>query len=245
MRVVLRPAAASSLSGPLRFIVDSGSSFDIANMKECTRGSLARVVGLNPPLKMCTVNGNVTVANGLRIEVPALRKGLRFALMPHSPSIISLGRRCMLDGYAFHWPRLQTPYLIDPNGQRIELEVGNFVPYISSVPRNVANPNGTTGVPPPPAMASEDVEPVEFDPDARSSNSAEPVIDRVDSVEPKQTSWPKAEEEVESSGGSSAEEYELATTPEREKELRRIARSTEHGMTHLPKNAYCKWCQRA
>ena len=55
---------------------------------------------------------------------------------------------------------------------------------------------------------------------------------------------PKPEEEYES-GDSSEEDYEMATTPEREKELRRIARSLEHAMTHLPKNLYCKWCQRA
>ena len=126
VRVVLRPAAASSLSGPLRFIVDSGSCFDIANMKECTRRSLARVIGLDPPLEMSTVNGRVTVTKGLRIEVPALKKGVDFALMPNSPSIISLGRRCMLDGYAFHWPAGTSPYLIDPSGQRIDLEVDNY-----------------------------------------------------------------------------------------------------------------------
>ena len=78
VRVVLRPATASSLSGPLRFIVDSGSCFDIANMKECTRSALARVINLDRPLEMSTVNGPVTVSKGLRIEVPALKKGVDF-----------------------------------------------------------------------------------------------------------------------------------------------------------------------
>ena len=70
MRVSVKPAAASALSGPLRFIMDSGSAFDIANSKECSRELLARVIGLDPPLEMSTVNGVITVVDGLKIEVP-------------------------------------------------------------------------------------------------------------------------------------------------------------------------------
>ena len=99
MIVTLKPKEASVLSGPLRYIMDSGSAFDIANLDECSMELLARVVNLDPALEMSTVNGQITVADGLKIEVPALRKGLEFALLPNSLSIISFGRRCMLDGF--------------------------------------------------------------------------------------------------------------------------------------------------
>ena len=102
--LTLKPVAASALSGPLRFIVDSGSAFDIANSAECSRELLARVINLDPTLEMSTVNGPITVNDRLKNDVPALRKGMEFALLPNSPSIISLGRRCMLDGFEFHWP---------------------------------------------------------------------------------------------------------------------------------------------
>ena len=82
--------------------MDSGSAFDIAKLSECSKGLLARVANLDPELEMSTVNGVITVVDGPKIEVPALKKGLDFALLPNSPSIISLGRRCMLDGFAFH-----------------------------------------------------------------------------------------------------------------------------------------------
>ena len=52
--------------------------------------------------------------------------------MPNSPSIISLGKLCMLEGFSLHWERGQTPYLLDPSDQRIELEVDRFVPHITS-----------------------------------------------------------------------------------------------------------------
>ena len=71
MTVTLKLVAASALSGPLRFIVDSGSAFDIANSAECSRELLVRVINLDPALEMSTVNGPITVTDGFKIEVPA------------------------------------------------------------------------------------------------------------------------------------------------------------------------------
>ena len=130
VRVRLKPKSSSDLCGPLRYIIDSGSAFDIANLKECSSALLARVCNLDPSLEMSTVNGHITVTDGLRIEVPALRRNMQFALLPHSPSIISLGRFCMLSGFSLHWPARQAPYLVDPDGRRIDLVVENYVPYI-------------------------------------------------------------------------------------------------------------------
>ena len=90
VRVQLKPKSDSILCGPLRYIVDSGSAFHIANKREISSELLARVCNLDPALEMSTVNGHLTVSDGLRIEVPALRRGMEFALLPHSPSIISL-----------------------------------------------------------------------------------------------------------------------------------------------------------
>ena len=46
-------------------------SFDIANLDECSRELLAKVSIFNPALEMHTVNGRLTVRDGLRIEIPA------------------------------------------------------------------------------------------------------------------------------------------------------------------------------
>ena len=56
--------------------------------------------------------------------------------MPESPSIISLGRLCMLDGFSLHWPAGESPFIIDPTGHRIDMTVHGFVPYISSAPHD-------------------------------------------------------------------------------------------------------------
>ena len=88
----------------------------------------------------------------------------------------------MLDGFEFHWPRGQVPYLLDPNNKRIELIVDNFVPYISSGGGSTGRTNFETG---PlsttasqgrtlfPATGNESRE-AEYDPAARSSGHVEP-----------------------------------------------------------------------
>ena len=127
----------------------------------------------------------------------------------------------MIEGYSFYWPAGNSPYLVDPTGQRIDLEVDNYVPFISSINKmTVANPDISHGLPPPPALANEGEDMPPDDPGTGSStdhtNGSKVIIDG--------PPMPKPEEEYES-GDSSEEDYEMATTPEREKELRRTARS--------------------
>ena len=73
-------------------------------VRECSESLLSDRVRLKRSVEMHTVNGNVTVDEGLRIAVPTLEKEMEFILLPNSPPIISIGRRCMVDGYEFHWP---------------------------------------------------------------------------------------------------------------------------------------------
>ena len=108
--MVLRPAGAASVPQGLEYyIADTGSSFDIVPIRECSDDLLAGQLRLERSLEMSTVNGNVSVNEALRIAIPALEKDLEFALVPNSPLIISIGRRCMLDGFEFHWPQVRHP----------------------------------------------------------------------------------------------------------------------------------------
>ena len=105
----------------------------------------------------------------------------------------------MLEGYSFYWPAGTSPYLIDPNGQKIDLEVDNYVPFISSANKpTVANPDVSHGLPPPPALANEGVDMPKDDPGTSSStdHGSKVVIDG--------PPLPAPEEEYES--GNSSEE---------------------------------------
>ena len=49
----------------------------------------------------------------------------------------------MLSGFSLQWPNAKAPYLIDPSGQRIDLFVDNYVPYISNAQLGTAADGGT------------------------------------------------------------------------------------------------------
>ena len=45
--------------------------------------------------------------------------------------MMSMGKRCVDLGYSFIWPSGKTPYMIDPNGDIIEMTVRDYIPYIN------------------------------------------------------------------------------------------------------------------
>ena len=175
--MILRPATAAQKSkGPKRYIADTGSAFDIVPIMECDDEVLTQKFVLRKALEMSTVNGPVKVNEGIRLAVPTLNRDIEFVLMPDSPPIVSVGKLCIQKGYQFHWFKNEAPYLIDPNGHRINMVVDNFVPYISSdngkTPEghNVASTSDTTGAVRLPATANEERWDSDIpDPDAKAS----------------------------------------------------------------------------
>ena len=47
-----------------------------------------------------------------------------------TPSVLSLGKRCMEQGYSFIWPSGRGPYMINSDGDKIKMEVRDLIPYV-------------------------------------------------------------------------------------------------------------------
>ena len=45
--------------------------------------------------------------------------------------MISMGKRCVDLGYSFVWPAGKTPFMLDSNGNIIEMAVKDYIPYVS------------------------------------------------------------------------------------------------------------------
>ena len=57
--------------------------------------------------------------------------GFESVVMPETPSVISVGERCMAFGYGFYWPLWsQKPYLTTPAGGRVDLTMFGRIPYL-------------------------------------------------------------------------------------------------------------------
>ena len=51
-------------------------------------------------------------------------------VLDDTPSVLSVGKRCMKQGYGFVWPPGDNPFMINPDGKRISLFVNGDIPYV-------------------------------------------------------------------------------------------------------------------
>ena len=97
--------------------------------------------------------GTMLVFLSLRLLVAppicALTKGLdkliEAYVLDSTPSLLSLGKRCMELGYRFVWEPFTHPKFFDPDGRRIAVEVINNIPYL--VPSETEIVAGRTDLP--------------------------------------------------------------------------------------------------
>ena len=109
-------------------------------------------------------------------------------VMQNTPSLISIGKRCMEQGYTFTWPAGELPVLQGPNGKEIVLDVLNNVPYLPASRCNFSSPatNQYPDIPavPAPSALSGDVikEGTEDLPSAPEGHPGSPDLDPPASV---------------------------------------------------------------
>ena len=91
--------------GARAFIIDSGASVDATGKKLAElhlptfiREKLNRGV-------MNTANGKITVNCGVRMSIASWDLQSDFTIMPATPELVSMGRRCWEDEYTFVWVR--------------------------------------------------------------------------------------------------------------------------------------------
>jgi len=105
--------------GPERWLVDTGSAFDLIGRSDvpdwCAR--------LATPTE-----GMVELSTG------PFKQHVSPLLLESSPPVLSVGKRCMEEGYSFHWPSGRESYLISPDCVKHVLGVDNMVPYLPDPP---------------------------------------------------------------------------------------------------------------
>eukprot|EP00959_Pyramimonas_sp_CCMP1952_P465366 9488169-Pyramimonas_sp.AAC.1 len=92
-----------------------------------------RLIRKLPQSILLNIAGGESQALGsVRIACPKFKGGsFNASVMPETPCAISVGERCMDRGFSFFWPAGQKPYLLLPNGQRVDLTVEGKIPYLT------------------------------------------------------------------------------------------------------------------
>ena len=131
VRSTKESAAASATEALSRhWILDSGSCWDIISTKDMSRGEKKTRSRLQIAESLSTVNGEITCKDVADIAVKKIDLEVHPLVVKSSPAILSLGQRCMKDGFAFHWEPYKPPTLVHPDGRVVELDVLQGVPLL-------------------------------------------------------------------------------------------------------------------
>ena len=204
-------------------------------------------------LTLSTANGSVTTNIAVDTHLPGLMEGFSPYVLKSSPPALSIGERCMEEGYDFVWGKDNKPLLVRPDGQVVEFKMNSRVPYLDDecipkeIPEYLLNRLRDTIEkihdhidPGRYALAASDVELEELlegrpppEPEVAEEDSAEPGAPGEDS-ESREVPFEGPEDEEARVHGNKTEE-----------ELRAEAKSKQHVYTHRPKNPYCDVCNRS
>jgi len=111
-------------------LADTGCPADLIGLNDMTAGDIERIETAAEPICFSTANGPVWASSTLPLQGMALMEEINPYVMEQTPAVLSIGRRCMLHGYSFHWPSAKSPYFIKPGGEKIVCDVHSYVPYL-------------------------------------------------------------------------------------------------------------------
>ena len=117
------------------WLVDTGSEQDLISegMLKTAKATNRRVS--NTPISLATANGSTRADEVADVKVDALHQPFSPYILEETPAVLSVGVRCMEQGYSFVWPADGRPYFIRPDMGVIELNVDGRVPVIDSLCR--------------------------------------------------------------------------------------------------------------
>ena len=111
-----------------RFILDSGSGHDLISARKAERMNLKKRVC--DPIMFHTANDSTATQTEAEIDLGTFDEISQAYVLDDTPSVMSLGKRCMEEGYSFVWPSGKMPFMITKNGERIDLTIHDNIPYI-------------------------------------------------------------------------------------------------------------------
>jgi hypothetical protein len=130
---VVPAAAAGDGEGPRRWLVDTGSAYNLIGRADVPEWHLEDAEPTRHAVELMTANGRTVVEEEILMQCAALRTHVSPLLLNSSPAVLSVGRRCVEDGFSFHWPAGGTPTLTAPDGTVHKLVVES--PLLATAPR--------------------------------------------------------------------------------------------------------------
>jgi len=211
------------------WMLDTGSGHDLVNKAMADGYETKR---LSKPLTFSTAGGHTQSYCTVPMYSQAMGGHIAPYLLPPTPPVLSIGKRCMEEGFAFHWEAGEEPYLVTPDGGCIALKVDRNIPFLD-------NTNAFYSLCPSLAVEKTDRKTA---PDAIAMGDVN--VDSPDKDDHDKPDEMIGEMPGEQSIADAAEEDKPKGDSKSTSKLREEANSLVHKLTHLPKNPFCEACKR-
>ena len=133
-------AAPANYKSPclcIEWIADTGSAQDLIAQRELGQ---TKTYESSSPIQMMTANGPNAASVQCDVSVDSIGIEVKPYVLPDTPSVLSIGQRCMEEGFDFVWKANSRPYLKTPKGKKIFMDVKDNVPYLKSWHENITVP---------------------------------------------------------------------------------------------------------
>ena len=111
--------------------MDTGCASDLISEARAKRLQ-CRPANANEMITFATANGTTSFETTAATKCSELNGAIDARVLPDTPSVLSIGRRCMHEGCAFVWPPGGVPYLVLKNGDVLLLQVQKDIPHLRS-----------------------------------------------------------------------------------------------------------------
>ena len=112
-----------------KFIMDSGSGHDLIALKKVDRMDMETYE--DEVINLHTANGVTSTSKMTDIQFNVFEEPVKAHVLDDTPSVLSMGKRCLEQGYTFIWPSGKDPFMIDSDGLIINMKVKDHIPYVS------------------------------------------------------------------------------------------------------------------
>ena len=265
-----RVSSTPARSKGTRWLGDTGTDQDIVGEShQVVAKSNIREADVN--ITLSTANGPITADKSIDTHIPALCEGFSPYVLKDSPPALSIGQRCLEDGYDFVWGRNNKPIFVRPDSEVVEFKMSSRVPFlddecypitvpdklVSALRRSIDNIHeyvSQHSFSTPAEKAVDDIIDAEVEEQLRNPPEPEYAGEEGGTEEGSEEEEPTDDEEIRTEDEGVDEidinpptddEQDRVYGNKTEEELRKDAISPEHLFTHRPKNPYCETCKRA
>ena len=109
MRGVALPGQPPTAPKVKWWLMDTGCGFDLVD-HGVTAKLKRHVRPVDERLLLNIANGELEVRKQIDLKIPELGEQVTALVLPSTPSVLSIGRRCMREGFRFEWKPYSTPY---------------------------------------------------------------------------------------------------------------------------------------